>query len=218
MIEAVIFDLDGVLIDSEGAWNAARKHVTLEHGGKWTAAAQRDMMGMSSTEWSGYMQAQLGVRLPASEINSEVVARMGELYRSQLPLMPDAQGAVRRLADRWPLAVASSANRELIDLVLELAGLDRLFVSTVSSEEVPQGKPAPDVYLAACAALGRSPGVCAGVEDSTNGLLAAGSAGMWVIAVPNPTFRPSEEAIAASDVVLKTLSELDADVIDALEA
>ena len=214
MIRAVIFDLDGVLIDSEQVWDAAREQLTKELGGRWHAGAQRDMMGMSSLEWSRYMHEYLGIDLPPQEISDEVVRRLQRLYRERLPLLPGAREAVERLAARWPLAVASSSNRPLIELVLGLAGIADRFRVTVSSEEVPRGKPAPDVYLEAARRLGVDAGDCAAIEDSEKGLLSARSAAMRVIAIPNREFPPGDEALAAADVVLDSLAQLTPDVVD----
>ena len=216
MIDAVIFDLDGVLIDSESVWNAARRELTLERGGRWSDEAPRAMMGMSSTEWSRYMHDQLRVDLPASEISSTVVARLQESYRRTLPLLPGAREAVERLAARWPLGLASSANREIIELVLDLAELRSRFAATVSSEEVAHGKPAPDVYLEAAGRLDVAPSACAAIEDSTNGLRSAAAAQMTVIAVPNRQFPPAEEALSLARAVLGSLTELQSDLIDEL--
>jgi HAD superfamily hydrolase (TIGR01509 family) len=210
--EAVVFDMDGVLVDSETLWDAARDRVASQLGGRWSESAQRDMMGMSSTEWSRYMHEELGVPQEPQRINTAVVARMEELYRERLPLIGGAREAVRRLADR-PLAVASSANRPLIDLALELAGLSDLFSATVSSEEVPRGKPAPDVYVEAAHRLGVDARRCAAVEDSHNGILSARAAGMRTIAIPNRAFPPGEEALAQADVVLDSIRELTAAVV-----
>jgi HAD superfamily hydrolase (TIGR01509 family) len=173
------------------------------------------MMGMSSVEWSRYMHERLGLPEPAAEINAEVVRRMLERYREQLPLLPGATDAVRRLAARWPLGLASSSNRELIELALETAGIDELFQVTVSSEEVERGKPAPDVYVEAVKRLGTAPERAAAVEDSHNGILSARAAGMRVIAVPNPHFPPRPEALAEADVVLGSLAELTPDAVEA---
>ena len=208
MIDAVIFDMDGVLLESEQVWDRAREQLTGELGGRWHDGAQRDMMGMSSLEWSRYMHDDLEVPLPPQEISDEVVRRLAGLYREQLPLLPGAREAVERLAARWPLAVASSSNRPLIELVLDLADLAQFFDAVVSSEEVERGKPAPDVYLEAARRLGVEPLGCAAIEDSENGLLAAHAAGMRVIAIPNREFHPSGEALAAADVVLDSLDEL----------
>ena len=214
MIRAVIFDLDGVLIDSEQVWDTAREQLTKELGGRWHAGAQRDMMGMSSLEWSRYMHEDLGIELPPQEISDEVVRRLQRLYRERLPLLPGAREAVERLTARWPLAVASSSNRPLIELVLGLAGIADRFRVTVSSEEVPRGKPAPDVYLEAARRLGVDAGDCAAIEDSEKGLLSARSAAMRVIAIPNREFPPGDEALAAADVVLDSLAQLTPDVVD----
>jgi HAD superfamily hydrolase (TIGR01509 family) len=214
VISAVIFDLDGVLIESEGVWNEARCAVTLEHGGRWSDDAPRAMMGMSSTEWSRYMHDQLRVDLPASEISSAVVARLQESYRRTLPLLPGAREAVERLAARWPLGLASSANREIIELVLDLAELRSRFAATVSSEEVAHGKPAPDVYLEAAGRLDLAPTACAAIEDSTNGVRSAAAAQMTVIAVPNRQFPPAEDALALAQAVLGSLTELQPDLIE----
>ena len=170
-------------------------------------------MGMSSTEWSAYMRDQLGVELSAQEISDVVVARLLDLYREHLPLLPGARETVSAFAREWPLALASSANRPIIDLVLELAGLSDRFTATVSSEEVARGKPAPDVYLEAATRLGVRPDRCAAVEDSGNGLRSAAAAGMVVIAVPNREFPPAEDALKLAEVVVKSLAELTPEVV-----
>jgi HAD superfamily hydrolase (TIGR01509 family) len=213
-IEAVVFDLDGVLIDSEHVWDEARQELADERGGRWTETASRDMMGMSSPEWSRYMHDVIGVPETPEEISAEVVGRLGQIYRRELPLFDGAVEAVERLAARWPLGLASSSNRELIDLVLELSGLERFFRATVSSEEVPRGKPAPDVYLEAVRRLGVSPDRCAAIEDSENGILSAKAAGMRVLAIPNPLYPPDDEALAAADEVLGWLGDLTPELID----
>ena len=208
MIDAVVFDLDGLLIETEEIWDEVREELARERGGRWSESAQRDMMGMSSTEWSRYMRDVVGLAEPPERINELVVERMAERYRSELPLLPGAIEAVERIAARWPLGVASSSNRRLIDLVLELSGLTRHFKATVSSEEVARGKPAPDVYLEAARRLGVDPRRAAAVEDSDAGIRSAAAAGMRVVAIPNRSFPPSEEALAAADVVLASLEEL----------
>jgi HAD superfamily hydrolase (TIGR01509 family) len=215
VIEAVVFDLDGVLLDSEQVWDSAREQLARERGGRWHENAQRDMMGMSSLEWSRYMHETIGLPEPPDEINAEVVARMAQLYRKHLPVLPGAREAVERLAARWPLGLASSSNRELIDLALEELGVADLFRATVSSEEVERGKPAPDVYLEAARRLDVDPQLAAAVEDSENGIRAAKAAAMEVIAIPNAQFPPGDEALAQADVVLGSLDEL---TIEAIEA
>jgi HAD superfamily hydrolase (TIGR01509 family) len=213
VIDAVAFDLDGLLISSEEVWDAVRERLVLERGGRYDAEVQRAMMGMSSGEWSRYLHEVAGVPDTPGEINAEVVRRMLAAYRERLPLLPGAVAAVERLGGRFPLALASSSNRELIDAVLELAGIAGLFRATVSSDEVPRGKPAPDVYLEAARRLGVEPRRCAAVEDSHAGIRAAKAAGMRVVAIPNSGYPPDDEALAAADVVLGSLAELDAALI-----
>jgi len=217
-IAAVIFDLDGVLVDSESLWAAAREQVTREHGGSLREEATRAMMGMSSPEWSHYMHESLGIPLAPEQIVHEVLQRLEALYRRRLPLIEGAQAAVCALGAQWPLGLASSANRTLIDLVLELAHMRELFAATVSAEEVAHGKPAPDVYLEAARRLSVCPSRCAAVEDSTNGLIAAVEAGMRVIAAPNRDFPPSAEALARADLVIDSLDGLRPHTIEALDA
>ena len=213
MIEAVVFDLDGVVVDSEQVWDDVREQLVRERGGRWTESAQADMMGMSSPEWSRYLHEELGLAEPPEELNDEVVRRMLARYRQELPLLEGAVEAVHRLAGTFPLAVASSSNRPLIEAVLETAGVAELFAVVVSSEEVPRGKPAPDVYLEAARQLGVEPGRCAAVEDSSNGLRAAHAAGLRVIAYPNRHYPPASDALALADVVLESLDELTPELV-----
>jgi HAD superfamily hydrolase (TIGR01509 family) len=208
VIQALVFDLDGVLVDSEHVWDEARKELAAERGGRWHEQASRDMMGMSSLEWSRYMHDVIGLEDRPEEISAEVVHRLEEIYRRELPLIDGAVEAVERLAARWPLGLASSSNRELIDLVLELSGLAQYFRATVSSEEVAHGKPASDVYLEAARRLGAAPEECAAVEDSENGIKSAKGAGMRVLAIPNRQFPPAGDALALADDVLDSIKEL----------
>jgi HAD superfamily hydrolase (TIGR01509 family) len=212
--ESVVFDLDGLLLDTEQVWDEVREALTRERGGRWHDRAQADMMGMSSTEWSAYMHDELGLDDPPEELNRLVVERMQERYRERLPLIDGAVDAVRRIGERWPLGLASSSNRELIDLALELMGVADLFRVTVSSEEVERGKPAPDVYLEAVRRLGVAPEQAVAVEDSGAGIGAAKTAGMRVIAVPNPHFPPPADALERADVVLGSLAELTPDAVE----
>jgi HAD superfamily hydrolase (TIGR01509 family) len=215
-LDAVIFDLDGVLVDSEQLWNRAKQELVEETGGSWRADAPVTMMGMSSPEWARFLHERLDVPLEPEEINREVVRRIERLYRDRLPLLPGAVGAVLTTGRRWRLGLASSSNREIIDLVLEEAGLLGAFSATVSSEEVARGKPAPDVYLATAAALDAVPQRCVAIEDSSNGLRAAAAAGMPVVAVPNPHYPPTADALELADVILSSIGELTPEVIETL--
>jgi HAD superfamily hydrolase (TIGR01509 family) len=207
-IEAVVFDLDGVLIDSEHVWDEVREELARERGGRWHPDAQRDMMGMSSPEWSRYLHDVIGLSEPPEEIDAEVVRRMRARYADELPLLDGAVAAVRRLAEAYRLGLASSSNRPLIDAVLEDAGLAPFFAATVSSEEVARGKPAPDVFLEAARRLAAAPERCVAIEDSANGIRSAQAAGMRVVAIPNLHYPPPPEALALADVVLESLSSL----------
>jgi HAD superfamily hydrolase (TIGR01509 family) len=211
--EAVFFDQDGVLVDSEGAWDAARRAIVAENGGRWKDGATRAMMGMSAPEWSRYLHEEAGVPEEPDAINRDVVTRMLEAYIRGLPLIPGAEEAVRRTAEAFPLALASSSNREVFEAVLDLAGLADCFSATVSSEEVERGKPAPDVYLEAARRLGVDPTRCAAVEDSHAGIRSAKSAGMRVVAIPNAAYPPDAEALELTDVVVRSLDELTVSVL-----
>jgi HAD superfamily hydrolase (TIGR01509 family) len=213
VIEAVVFDLDGVIVDSEQVWDDVREQLAKERGGRWHEGAQAAMMGMSSPEWSAYMHDEIGLAESPQEINDEVVRRLLARYRESLPLIDGAVDAVRRLAPEFSLAVASSSNRPIIEAVLATAGIAQLFSVTVSSEEVARGKPAPDVYLEAARRLGGAPERCAAVEDSSNGLRSAHAAGMRVLALPNAHYPPAPDALALADVVLASPTEVTPAVI-----
>jgi HAD superfamily hydrolase (TIGR01509 family) len=202
-----------VIIDSEHVWDEARQQLAEERGGRWHAEASHDMMGMSSPEWSRYMRDTIGLSEEPEEISAEVVRRLEEIYRRSLPLLPGAVQAVRALAERWPLGLASSSNRELIDLVLEESGLAPLFAATVSSEEVERGKPAPDVYFEAAQRLGVPPEACVAVEDSGAGIRSAHAAGMRIVAVPNPDYPPPEDALALADACVETVAEVTPELV-----
>lgn len=216
MIRAVVFDLDGVLVDSERLWDQARREVAIEHNGHWRADATAAMLGMSSVEWSEYMRDALDVDLPAGQIVDLVVTNLLEQYRRRLPLIPGAREAVQRIGRHWPLALASSAGRPVIDTVLAVAGLQHEFQATVASEEVPRGKPAPDVYLEAARRLGQPPAACAAVEDSANGLRSAVAAGLRVVAIPNRDYPPPASVLAEAQLVVGNLADLTVERVERL--
>ena len=213
MTEAVVFDLDGVLLDSEGRWDAARREVAAAHGGHWTDEATTAMQGMSSPEWARYLHDDLEVQLEPDRIVDLVVDRLLDQYRRSLPLLPGAVDAVRRIGARWPLGLASSSSRVVLDEVLVLAGMQGAFSVTVSSEEVPHGKPAPDVYLEAARRLGCSAADCVAIEDSANGIRAGVAAGLAVVAVPNREFPPPRSVLDQAALVIDSVADL---VVDSL--
>jgi HAD superfamily hydrolase (TIGR01509 family) len=213
-VEAVVFDLDGVLIDSEPEWEQVRRQFVLETGGRWPEEAQSRLMGMSTVEWAQYLSEDLGVGRPAAEVAQSVIDRMAQRYRRHLPLMPGALDAVDRLGGRWKLGLASSSPRSLIDLFLSLSGRPAAFGVTVSADEVARGKPAPDVYLATTEGLGVVAGRCLAVEDSTNGVRAAVAAGLPCAVVPRAQYPVDPDVLRSAAAVLDTLDELTAGMVE----
>ncbi len=215
-VAAVVFDLDGVLVDSEEAWDAARRVLVARRGGTWREEATRAMLGMSAPEWSRYVVEELGVPMAPEEVDQAVVDELLAGYGRRLPTLPGAREAVERIAAAYPLGLASSSNRRVIDLVLAELGVAGRFGATVSSEEVGRGKPAPDVYLEAARRLGVDPRACVAIEDSENGIRSAHAAGMRVIAMPNAVFAPGEEALALAARVLPGVAALTVEHVDGL--
>ena len=215
-VRAVVFDLDGVIIDSEEVWEEVRRGYVAEHGREFLPDTQQRLMGMSTPEWARYLAEDVGVGVPPERVAADVLDRMAERYRARVPLIPGAVDAVHRIAARFPVALASSSARVLIDRVLESAGLTGVFRATLSTEEVPRGKPAPDVFLAAAERLGADPAECAAIEDSSNGLRGAAAAGMAVICVPHGVYPPAEDALARTDLVVESLDGLTVEAIEAL--
>ena len=213
---AVVFDLDGVIIDTEEVWEEVRRGYVAEHGRAFLPGTQTAMMGMSTGEWSTHLSVDVGVPRTPEEVASDVLGRMAERYRADLPLIPGSVAAVRRIAERFPVALASSSARILIDQVLESAGLTGVFRVTLSTEEVPRGKPAPDVYLKAVEQLGLTPEECAAVEDSSNGLRSAAAVGLAVIAVPHGVYPPAADALALAGLVIGGLDELTVEAVEKL--
>ena len=215
-VQAVVFDLDGVLIDSEGIWDEVRRGLAAEHDRAWPGDATHLMMGMSTQEWSAYLVDTVGVPGPAPDVAQTVIARMADRYREHLPLLPGGTESVRRLARRWPLGLASSSPRRLIDAVLAAANLGESFRVTMSTEQVQEGKPSPLVYLAVAKHLGVAPEAVVAIEDSSNGIRSASGAGMHVIAVPRPTFPPAPDALSLAHLVLEHLDDVTVDLVASL--
>lgn len=215
-VEAIAFDLDGVLVDSEGTWDEIRRGLAAEHQRPWPDDATHRMLGMSTKEWSAYLVDTVGIPGPAPVVAETVITRMADRYREHLPLLPGAVEAVRRLAQRWPLGLASSSPRRLIDSVLAAADLTASFRVTMSTEQVAQGKPSPLVYRAVADLLGVRPQAVVAIEDSSNGLRSASGAGMHVVAVPRPEFPPAPDALSRVDAVLEHLDDLTIDLVESL--
>jgi HAD superfamily hydrolase (TIGR01509 family) len=218
VVDAVVFDLDGVIVDSEPVWEEVRRAYVAAHGGTWQPDTQRRLMGMSTGEWARYLSGELGVDRTAEQVAAEVVEEMTRRYAERVPVIDGADGVVRRLAGRWPLGLASSSPTRLIGAALAATGLTEAFGATLSTEETPLGKPAPDVYLAVAARLGVHPTRCVAVEDSSNGVRSAAAAGMRVVAVPHGAYPLDPDAEALAAVVLPAVGELTPEVVAALPA
>ncbi|HEX8935075.1 MAG TPA: HAD family phosphatase [Pseudonocardiaceae bacterium] len=217
-VRAVVFDLDGVLVDSEELWDVVRRGVAAEAGRPWPTGATRAMQGMSTAEWSAYLAGPVGIPNPPEEVAATVIDRMAAQYATQLPLLPGAVEVVERLGRRWPLGLASSSPRRLIDTVLESAGLVQRFQVSVSTEQVRAGKPSPAVYQTVVQQLGVEPSQAIAIEDSSNGLRAAATAGLGVLAVPNAAFPPSEDALALADVVVDSLDAITVELVESMSS
>lgn len=216
MADAVIFDLDGVIVDSEPVWEEVRRAYVATHGGTWQADTQRRLMGMSTGEWSRYLSGELGVERTAEQVATEVVAEMTRRYAQRVPLIDGADGVVRRMAGRWPLGLASSSPTRLIRAALAATGLTDVFGATLSTEETAHGKPAPDVYLAVATRLGVDPARCVAVEDSANGVRSAAAAGMAVVAVPHGAYPLDPDAERLAAVVIGSIGELTPELVASL--
>ncbi|ASW53312.1 HAD family phosphatase [Plantactinospora sp. KBS50] len=216
MTDAVIFDLDGVIVDSEPVWEEVRRAYVDRHGGRWQPDSQRRLMGMSTGEWAAYLSGELGVQRSPEQVATEVVDEMTERYAAHVPLIAGAVQVVRRLAGRWPLGLASSSPPRLIDAALAAAGVAGEFRATLSTERVPRGKPAPDVYLAVAQRLGAHPSRCVAIEDSSNGVRSAAAAGMRVIAVPHGAYPLDPDVAARTALTIGRIDELTVDAVAAL--
>jgi HAD superfamily hydrolase (TIGR01509 family) len=211
----VIFDLDGVLVDSEIWWDEVRADFAADHGRKWTVDDRAAVMGANSRGWAHIMRERLGLDLPEPVIERTIVDAVVDRYRRDgAPRIDGAVEAVRRIGADRPVAVASSAHADVIAAALEATGLTDTFAVVVSSDEVAHGKPAPDVYVETARRMGLAPSVCLVVEDSLNGVRAARAAGMTVVLVPNRSVPPPEGTAELADLVLQRLADLDpADIV-----
>jgi HAD superfamily hydrolase (TIGR01509 family) len=214
MIEAVIFDMDGVIIDSEPVWQQVRVDMMGERRGVWTARDGDDTRGRSSEVWSARLSERLGGELTPEEVFAHVLERMDASYRASLPLFPGAVGAIERIATNYTVAVASGSPNVLIDLVLEQSGLDRVAVAVGYGDEMPNGKPAPDIYLDVLDRLGVDPSRAVGVEDSESGLESVQAAGMHSIALVSPGYQLSGDVLGRTTVQIERLEELTVSMID----
>lgn len=215
-IQAVVFDMDGVLVDSEELWDEIRRGLATANGLAWPADATAIQQGMSTPEWSAYLSEVVEIPGSPSQIGVEVIGRMAAAYQVELPMIPHAVETVSGLASRWRLGLASSSPRALIDTVLQRSGMVEDFELSLSTEEVSAGKPSPVVYESVVARLGVDPARTVAIEDSSNGLFSASAAGLIVIAVPHSAFPPAPDALALADVVVSAISDVTAELIESL--
>jgi HAD superfamily hydrolase (TIGR01509 family) len=208
-----VFDMDGIIVDSEPLWVRARKSLVREAGGRWIPEADTAMMGISSDQWSVYMRDHLGLDMTPARIREEVIGRMIGLYRQDVPLLLGVRAAIEAFGQRWRLGLASGSDRVLLETVLARSGLAGSFAATVSGEDVADGKPSPLIYQEACRRLGCRPGAAVAIEDSGSGIASALAAGMKVIAVPRPGFEPDSGTLGRASVVLPSLIQLGPDVV-----
>jgi HAD superfamily hydrolase (TIGR01509 family) len=218
LVQAVVFDLDGVLIDSEPLWDEVRRGLAMHAGRPWPDDASAALQGVGTADWSMYMAHEVGIPAAPETIADEVIAALAQRYAARLPLMPGALEAVERLAQRWPLGLASGSPRRLIDTIMAATPLGTLFQVAVASDEAGANKPAPDVYLEVVRRLDGDPSNTVAIEDSANGLRSAHAAGLRVVAVPQPAFPQPEDALALADVTLASLEDLTAELVQQLLA
>lgn len=213
--QAVVFDMDGTLTDTESVWDEVRRGLAADAGLPWTDEDTRAMMGMSTPEWSRYLVEKVGLPMSPEEAARATVQGMAEHYMRGVKLMPGAVEAVRRMAQRYKVAIASSSPRLLIETAADVLGIRDALSATVSTEEVERGKPAPDGYLRACELLDVPPRQALAVEDAQNGILSALEAGMVVVAVPG-SFHPPAREVLDRTTVIAHLDELTVEFVEQL--
>jgi len=215
IIQAIIFDMDGTLMETEEQWDVVRRQLAAEAGVPWPEGATQAMMGMSTPEWSEYLATSVGLPLTAAQAAEKTIDAMAAHHHEGVELLPGAVESVRRMAGNYRIAIASSSPRRLIDAGVEAMGIGELLGATVSTEEVATGKPAPDGFLRAAELLGVKPENCVAIEDSTNGVLSALAAGMAVVCVP-PGFHPPSDDVLARTTVLGSLDQLTVELVASL--
>jgi mannitol-1-/sugar-/sorbitol-6-/2-deoxyglucose-6-phosphatase len=215
-IQAVIFDMDGVLVDSEVYWRKSREEFARALGKVWTDEDQRLAMGRNTIEWAHVMQTRLNLDMSLEQIMADVKARVIAHYEQRLPVLPGALEAVRTAASAYRIALASGSPTEIIQEVMRLTGLDQVFEAIVYGDDMPNGKPAPDIYLETARRLNIPPAQCVGIEDSANGIRSVKAAGMIAIAVPSPEFPLPDEVLRLADQVMPSLETFSVELVQSL--
>ena len=216
-IEAVIYDMDGVLVDSEVYWDKSRVEFARDRGLVWTDEFQRLAMGRSTVGWATVMQEKLALDEPIDEIIAEMKARVIAHYEELMPARPGALESVAHLKRHFRVGLASGSPTDIIKAVLRITGLDQIFEVMIYGDEVPRGKPAPDIYLEALKQLGVAPAVSLGIEDSANGLRALKAAGMFAVAAPSPDYPLPADVLALADAHITTLEDFTVDLVRRIE-
>ena len=212
-IEAIIYDMDGVLVDSEVYWDKSRVEFARDRGKTWTDEFQRLAMGRSTVGWAGVMREKLALDETIDDIIAEMKARVIAHYEERMPARPGALESVSHMRQHFRVGLASGSPTEIIKAVLSITGLDQIFEVMIYGDEVPRGKPAPDIYLEALQALGVSPAASLGIEDSANGLRSLKAAGMFAVAAPSPGFPLPPDALALADAHITTLEDFTVDLV-----
>ncbi len=212
-IEAIVFDMDGVLVDSEVYWDKSRVDFARDRGKVWTDEFQRLAMGRSTVGWARVMQEKLALDDTIDEIIAEMKARVIAHYEERMPTRPGALESVSHMQQHFRVGLASGSPTEIIKAVLSITGLDQIFEVMIYGDEVPRGKPAPDIYLEALEQLGVAPAVSLGIEDSANGLRSLKAAGMLAVAAPSPDYPLPDDILALADAHITTLEDFTVDLV-----
>lgn len=207
--EAVVFDMDGVLVDSEHLWAEMWERYAAAHGTSWQSRHTRDVQGMSASEWAAYLTDLIGAgHDPAQTERAVVDGMIDAVAAGRAPLLDGAGELLVDVARYAPVGLATSAPPRLIKAVLDAYDIGHCFTGTVSSSEVERGKPSPDVYLEAAARIGMRSDRCVAVEDSTNGVRAAATASMTVVAVPNSRYPLRADAVSMAFEITENLGQV----------
>ena len=217
--QAVVFDMDGVIVDSGEVWQRIISELFIDYGFSLSDLS-RDAFagGDNSWQWASYLRQTVGIPLGEQQIIDRVIASLLTTFEKNISLLQGARETIACLADCYPVALASSSPRPVIAFILERTGLLRHFTTWISSDDVSRGKPMPDVYLEACYQLNMRPECCVAVEDSRAGIRAAKAARMKVIAIPQPLLPLDQDTLDLADKTLDSISCLRSDTISDLLA
>jgi mannitol-1-/sugar-/sorbitol-6-/2-deoxyglucose-6-phosphatase len=216
-IQAVVFDMDGVLIDSEGYWFEVRSEFAAARGKSWSMDDQYQAMGRSTRSWAEVMQKRLNLDMSLDDIIDDLRIRLLERYERHMPILPGAIEAVHLSASAYRVALASGSPTWVIQRVVQLTGLDKVFQAVIYGDDMVHGKPAPDIYLEAARRLDVLPRDSLGIEDSANGIRSLKAAGMVALAVPSPSFPLPDEIVKMVDLTLPSLEHFTLDLVRSIK-